>query len=107
MQIRFIMKVFKKELKALKKQQSTHAPTVQEETFSFTDAMAGVKPLAQDKVEPNKQVELLRRNSSRRLKILNTVNNLLRRLTFQTCTKPYCHKKARYVIAAAMCPLMC
>lgn len=82
MQIRFIMKVFKKELKALKKQQSTHAPTVQEETFSFTDAMAGVKPLAQDKVEPNKQVELFKKKQQSSAKNLKHSKQLAASFNF-------------------------
>jgi DNA-nicking Smr family endonuclease len=64
------MKAFKKELKALKKNLSAQnvnkagdagkadADSVEEERFSFADAMKGVKPLQQDKVEPDKQVEL-------------------------------------------------
>ncbi len=56
------MKTFKKELKALKK----HAFKVttndaKEETFSFADAMQGVKPLTQDKVVPDKNVSLAKK----------------------------------------------
>lgn len=73
------MKTFKKELKALKKQLSEpkrqtglarqgHASnrndfiSAEEETFSFADAMQGVTPLSQDKVEPDKQVELFKKS---------------------------------------------
>ena len=69
------MKTFKKELKALKKQlsepkrQTNQARqrkasdiNAEEETFSFTDAMQGVKPLSQDKIEPDKQVELFKKS---------------------------------------------
>ena len=59
------MKAFKKELKALKKQtlasklnNAGSIDRVEEETFSFADAMQGVKPLQQDKIEPDKQVAL-------------------------------------------------
>ena len=68
------MKTFKKELKALKKQlsepkrQTNQARqrtasdiNAEEETFSFTDAMQGVTPLSQDKIEPDKQVELFKK----------------------------------------------
>ena len=74
-----LMKTFKKELKALKKQLSEpkrqtglarqgHASnrndfiSAEEETFSFADAMQGVTPLSQDKVEPDKQVELFKKS---------------------------------------------
>ena len=73
------MKTFKKELKALKKQLSEpkrqtglarqgHASnrndfiSAEEETFSFADAMQGITPLSQDKVEPDKQVELFKKS---------------------------------------------
>ncbi len=73
------MKTFKKELKALKKQLSepnrhkSHArqegarngntsTNTEEEAFSFADAMQGVTPLSQDKVEPDKQVELFKKS---------------------------------------------
>ncbi|WP_394222070.1 endonuclease SmrB [Alteromonas gracilis] len=73
------MKTFKKELKALKKQLSEpkrltikaskgsasngNTPThAEEEAFSFADAMQGVTPLSQDKVEPDKQVELFKKS---------------------------------------------
>ncbi len=62
------MKTFKKELKAFKKQISdpksnteTQGQT-EDETFSFADAMQGVKPLTQDKVEPDKRVELFEKS---------------------------------------------
>ena len=72
------MKTFKKELKALKKQLSgphrhksqasqegarngDMSTNTEEETFSFADAMQGVTPLSQDKVEPDKQVELFQK----------------------------------------------
>jgi len=51
------MKAFKKELKAMKTR-SASEPEIKEERFSFADAMKGVKPLVQDKVPPNKRVEL-------------------------------------------------
>lgn len=58
------MKAFKKELKAFKKQSSQpeikSAP--EEETFSFANAMQGVKPMQQDKIEPDKQVELFKKS---------------------------------------------
>ena len=69
------MKTFKKELKALKKQLSepkrqtnqarqrkANDINAEEETFSFTDAMQGVTPLSQDKIEPDKQVELFKKS---------------------------------------------
>ena len=69
------MKTFKKELKALKKQlsepkrQTNQARrrkasdiNAEEEAFSFTDAMQGVTPLSQDKIEPDKQVELFKKS---------------------------------------------
>jgi len=73
------MKTFKKELKALKKQLSepkrhksqarqegarngNTSTNTEEETFSFADAMQGVTPLSQDKVEPDKQVELFKKS---------------------------------------------
>lgn len=66
------MKTFKKELKALKKQLSEPKRQTNqarqrkasdiEETFSFTDAMQGVTPLSQDKIEPDKQVELFKKS---------------------------------------------
>ena len=73
------MKTFKKELKALKKQLSephrhnsqarqegarngNRSTNTEEETFSFADAMQGVTPLSQDKVEPDKQVELFKKS---------------------------------------------
>ncbi|MGB0566491.1 MAG: endonuclease SmrB [Alteromonas macleodii] len=73
------MKTFKKELKALKKQLSephrhnsqarqegarngNMSTNTEEETFSFADAMQGVTPLSQDKVEPDKQVELFKKS---------------------------------------------
>ena len=73
------MKTFKKELKALKKQLSEPhrhksqasqegarngdmSTNTEEETFSFADAMQGVTPLSQDKVEPDKQVELFKKS---------------------------------------------
>ena len=73
------MKTFKKELKALKKQLSEpkrqtglarqgHASnrndsiSAEEKTFSFADAMQGITPLSQDKVEPDKQVELFKKS---------------------------------------------
>lgn len=73
------MKTFKKELKALKKQLSepnrytnkaiqegsrngTTSTNAEEDTFSFADAMQGVTPLSQDKVEPDKQVELFKKS---------------------------------------------
>ena len=73
------MKTFKKELKALKKQLSephrhksqarqegsrngNMSTNTKEETFSFADAMQGVTPLSQDKVEPDKQVELFKKS---------------------------------------------
>ena len=74
-----LMKTFKKELKALKKQLSephrhnsqarqegarngNRSTNTEEETFSFADAMQGVTPLSQDKVEPDKQVELFKKS---------------------------------------------
>lgn len=73
------MKTFKKELKALKKQlyephrhksqarqegarNGNMSTNTEEETFSFADAMQGVTPLSQDKVEPDKQVELFKKS---------------------------------------------
>ena len=73
------MKTFKKELKALKKQlaepkrpvgrsgigganKQTPSSSVEEEAFSFADAMQGVTPMSQDKVEPDKQVELFKKS---------------------------------------------
>ena len=73
------MKTFKKELKALKKQLSepkrhksqarqegarngNTSTNTEEETFSFAAAMQGVTPLSQDKVEPDKQVELFKKS---------------------------------------------
>lgn len=73
------MKTFKKELKALKKQLSephrhksqarqegarngNTSTNTEEEAFSFADAMQGVTPLSQDKVEPDKQVELFKKS---------------------------------------------
>ena len=50
------MKAFKKELKAMKK--GTEKPKVIEDTFSFADAVQGVKPMEQDKIVPNKKVAL-------------------------------------------------
>ncbi len=56
------MKAFKKELKALKKRTAKprheESKQVEDETFSFADAMRGVTPLTQDKIEPDKQLEL-------------------------------------------------
>lgn len=50
------MKAFKKELKAMKKQQT---PTkVEESNFSFADAMKGVTPIEQDKISPDKVAAL-------------------------------------------------
>ena len=73
------MKTFKKELKALKKQlaepkrpvgragieganKQTPSSSVEEEAFSFADVMQGVTPMSQDKVEPDKQVELFKKS---------------------------------------------
>lgn len=73
------MKTFKKELKALKKQlaepkrpigraglegtnRQNTSSSAEEETFSFADAMHGVTPMSQDKVEPDKQVELFKKS---------------------------------------------
>tara|TARA_Y100000296_G_scaffold21168_1_gene25067 strand:- start:725 stop:1375 length:651 start_codon:yes stop_codon:yes gene_type:complete len=73
------MKTFKKELKALKKQlaepkrpvgragiegANTQNPSssIEEEAFSFADVMQGVTPMSQDKVEPDKQVELVKKS---------------------------------------------
>lgn len=73
------MKTFKKELKALKKQlaepkrpvgragieganKKTPSSSVEEEAFSFADVMQGVTPMSQDKVEPDKQVELFKKS---------------------------------------------
>ena len=73
------MKTFKKELKALKKQLSepnrntnkaiqegarngNTSTNTEEDTFSFADAMQGVTLLSQDKVEPDKQVELFKKS---------------------------------------------
>ncbi|MBT3133585.1 endonuclease SmrB [Alteromonas sp. ALT199] len=73
------MKTFKKELKALKKQlaepkrpagraglaganKHNTSSSAEEETFSFADVMQGVKPMSQDKVEPDKQVELFKKS---------------------------------------------
>ncbi|AUI81830.1 endonuclease SmrB [Alteromonas sp. DY56-G5] len=73
------MKTFKKELKALKRQLSephrhksqarqegarngNMSTNTEEEAFSFADAMQGVTPLSQDKVEPDKQVELFKKS---------------------------------------------
>ena len=73
------MKTFKKELKALKKQlaepkhpigraglkganKKNTSSSAQEETFSFADVMQGVTPMSQDKVEPDKQVELFKKS---------------------------------------------
>jgi len=50
------MKAFKKELKAMKK--GIEKPKVIEDTFSFADAVQGVKPMEQDKIVPNKKVAL-------------------------------------------------
>ena len=51
------MKVFKKELKAMKK--GYQAPKATEEPFSFADAMQGVKPIEQDKIVPDKKAALI------------------------------------------------
>ncbi|MHC6645749.1 endonuclease SmrB [Alteromonas sp. HB246098] len=73
------MKTFKKELKALKKQlaepkrptgragleganKRDTSSSAEEETFSFADVMQGVTPISQDKVEPDKQVELFKKS---------------------------------------------
>ena len=73
------MKTFKKELKALKKQlaepkrplgragleganKRNTSSSAEEETFSFADVMQGVTPMSQDKVEPDKQVELFKKS---------------------------------------------
>ena len=50
------MKAFKKELKAMKK--GIEKLKVIEDTFSFADAVQGVKPMEQDKIVPNKKVAL-------------------------------------------------
>lgn len=68
MRVRFEMRVFKKELKAFKKQQNVNKPAEDEETFSFADAMQGVKPLSQDKVEPDRQVELFKKKQQLSIK---------------------------------------
>lgn len=50
------MKAFKKELKAMK--QPVVRPKQEDESLSFSDMMQGVKPLQQDKIEPDKKAAL-------------------------------------------------
>lgn len=88
------MKAFKKELKALKKNLSTpivgkagdvdkvNTDNAEEERFSFADAMKGVKPLQQDKVEPDKQVELFNKRQQASTKHLKNSKQLAASFSF-------------------------
>jgi len=74
------MKAFKKELKAMKK--GTEKPKVIEDTFSFADAMQGVKPITQDKVVPDKKLALERKKHAAGVKHVQRSKQLAASFSF-------------------------